>query len=106
MTPKAVMPLIASILAAIFSGSTAAIAGAEQAIGGTGQFQWGDIIEKGGTIGVLVWVVMMFKSRSEEQDKRNDNVTDRALNALEKSADANKGLAESIDKLRESLSHR
>lgn len=112
------MPLIASILSAIFAGTTSAIAAAEQAAAANGAFPWGNILEKGGTIGALVWVVLIFKKRSEEQDSRNDKLEERleklmerSIVAIEKGSDAekvlgesNKSLAEAVNRLRDSLS--
>lgn len=100
--PKS-MPLIASILSALFVGATSAIAAAESAAGGAGTFPWAAILEKGPTIAVLVWVVLVFKARGEAQDARHDVIMDKALVSIERSAAANNELAKSIDSLRTSL---
>ena len=110
------MPLIASILSALFVGSTSAIAASDQ-LAGAGGFPWATILEKGGTIGALVWVVLIFKKRTEDQDARLSKLDDlqqkmleRSLMAVEKASESdralsesNKNLAESINRLRDSL---
>jgi len=100
--PKS-MPLIASILSALFVGATSAIAAAEAAAGGAGVFPWAAILEKGPTIAVLVWVVRSYMKSRDDQDARNYEMMLKSSAALQQSADANKELAASIDRLRTSL---
>lgn len=83
--------------------------GASQAVAGVGEtaaaagVNWHDILEKSGTIGVLVWIVVYFQRQTEKNQGQIVALTERAISALEKSGEANHQLADSIDKLRESI---
>lgn len=95
-------PLIASILASLFVGASQAVAGVSDVAVNAG-VDWHAIIEKSGTIGVLVWIVVYFQRQTEKNQTQITGLAERAIGALEKSSEANHQLADSIDKLRESI---
>jgi len=95
-------PLIASILASLFVGASQAVAGVSDAAVNAG-VDWHAIVEKSGTVGVLVWIVVYFQRQTEKSQGQIVALTERAIGALEKSGEANHQLADSIDKLRESI---
>lgn len=103
--PKAISvgtPIIASILATLMVGASQAVAGVGETAAAAG-VNWHDILEKSGTIGVLVWIVVYFQRQTEKNQGQIVALTERAISALEKSGEANHQLADSIDKLRESI---
>jgi hypothetical protein len=95
-------PIIASILATLMVGASQAVAGASEAAPVAG-VNWHDIVEKSGTIGVLVWIVVYFQRQTERNQGQIMALTERAVTALERSGEANSKLADSIERLRETM---
>lgn len=61
-------------------------------------FGW---IEKVGTVGVCIWMLVWFQKRNDQQNERLSSLTERALTALERNAESDRALAISIDGLKE-----
>lgn len=64
---------------------------------------WSGMIEKGGTIAVLVWMVLYFQRRTDASTMRSEAFAERALDALGKNTEATKEIAASLRDLRETI---
>lgn len=58
-------------------------------------------IEKAGTVGVCIWMLVWFQKRNDQQNERLSSLTERALTALERNAESDRALAISIDGLKD-----
>lgn len=61
---------------------------------------WATIIEKAGTIGVLIWMVVWFQKRLEAKDAVVQTITQDLIKAVDKLADAQQEVARSISNLK------
>lgn len=64
---------------------------------------WPMLLEKAGTVGVLVWMVVWFQKRMEAKDNVVQVLTENALTAIHKLADSQTDMARSLDKLGEAI---
>lgn len=60
---------------------------------------WAAIVEKAGTIGVLVWMVVWFQKRLEAKDAVVQQITQDLIKAVDNLADAQREVAKSITNL-------
>ena len=82
-----------------FSKFAALAAGAPDGAGVPAALDWAAIIEKAGTIGVLVWMVVWFQRRLEAKDAVVQQITQDLIKAVDKLADAQQEVAKSISNL-------
>lgn len=61
---------------------------------------WPALLEKAGTIGVLIWMVMWFQKRLEAKDTVVQQITQDLIKAVDKLADSQIALAKSVTELR------
>ena len=62
---------------------------------------WPQLLEKAGTVGVLIWMVVWFQRRLEAKDAMVQDMTTNLIKAVDKLADAQNEVARSISKLNE-----
>jgi hypothetical protein len=67
---------------------------------------WPSLLEKAGTVGVLVWMVVWFQKRMEAKDGVVQTLTENALTAIHKLADSQVEMAKSLDKLSEAIRNK
>lgn len=92
-------PFLASIMAAavlLATKVTTAAAGVAPMLGeGAAGFDLG-WIEKVGTVGVCIWMLVWFQRRNEDQRKELVNLTERAITALEKNSESMREVAAAV----------
>lgn len=66
-----------------------------------GGADWVSWIEKAGTIGVCVWMLVWFQRRSDTQHAELARITERAVAALENNAESDRDLAQAVNGLKE-----
>ncbi len=62
---------------------------------------WVGWIEKAGTVGVCIWMLVWFQRRNDSQHQELTKITERAIAALEHNDEAGRELAEAINGLKE-----
>lgn len=61
------------------------------------------MIEKGGTIAVLIWTVLYFQRRTDDMTSRIEGLAGRALDLVRDSALANRDMSSAIQELRKAI---
>ncbi len=89
--------LLASRMAGMAADDTLAV-GQMMVQGGADWVNW---IEKAGTIGVCVWMLVWFQRRSDTQHAELARITERAVAALEHNAESDRELAQAVNGLKE-----
>lgn len=62
---------------------------------------WVSWIEKAGTVGVCIWMLVWFQRRNDSQHAELSKFTERAIAALEHNAECNRELADAVRGLAE-----
>ena len=97
-------PFLTSMAATIVVlASNVAAHAAEFAAADATVVSWPSLLEKAGTVGVLVWMVVWFQKRMESKDNVVQTLTENALTAIHKLADSQVEMAKSLDKLSASI---
>jgi len=89
--------LLASRMVGLAADDTLAV-GQMMVQGGADWVNW---IEKAGTIGVCVWMLVWFQRRSDTQHAELARITERAVAALEHNAESDRELAQAVNGLKE-----
>lgn len=66
-----------------------------------GGADWAGILEKVGTVGVCIWMLVWFKGRNDTQHAELVRITERAITALEHNAESDRELAQAVTGLKE-----
>lgn len=62
---------------------------------------WVSWIEKAGTVGVCIWMLVWFQRRNDTQHAELAKITERAIAALEHNAESDRELAQAVTGLKE-----
>lgn len=63
--------------------------------------EWVSWIEKVGTVGVCIWMLVWFQRRNDSQHAELAKITERAISALEHNAKSDLELAQAVTGLKE-----
>lgn len=99
-------PLLASFVAVLLFLASHGIAFAADAAGiaeAPLPLEWNGWIERIGTVGVLIWMVVWFQKRNDKQQEQLQQITERALTAVERGAESDRALAAAIDRWRDRM---
>lgn len=66
-----------------------------------GGADWVGWVEKAGTVGVCIWMLVWFQRRNDTQHAELARITERAITALEHNAESDRELAQAVTGLKE-----
>ncbi len=98
-------PLLISTVAGtlVLASKVVAAANTGPELTNVADLNWPGLAKEAGTIAVLVWMVTWFQKRMEAKDLVVQTLTENALNAINKLADAQIETAKSLDRLAQAV---
>lgn len=84
----------------IFATKFAAMAASAATETAAAATDWPALIEKAGTVGVLIWMVVWFQKRLEAKDLVVQQITQDLIKAVDRLADSQNTLAKAVTDLR------
>lgn len=96
-------PMLASLVAVIVLLTSRVIGLAadattlgQMAMPPTSMVDWVGWVEKAGTVGVCIWMLVWFQRRNDTQHAELAKITERAIQALEHNAESDRELADAV----------